>query len=155
MADSKGSVGKQDDYLRVKGFLVEVSGAQAGKVVDGNWKRVTGGAEVIEVAETTIGNDIYKTFAPGHSHITPLVLEGGMTKDRKIIYEWIKAIEDGKDFRKMITITPLSIEMGKATKKHVYHDCFIEQYEFPALDSEIHDPLHEKVVIRANRYEIQ
>lgn len=145
----------QDGYLRIKGFKVAISGENGdGKTVDSNWRRVTGGASVVEVAETTVGGENFKTFAPGHAHVTPLVLEGCVTGARKGMLDWLNNTATGKEPRKMVTIIPIKID-GSDSKQHIYHDCLIEEYNFPELHAEAHNELAERVVIRPERYEIK
>jgi phage tail-like protein len=145
---------KQDTYLRVKGFRVEISGGSDGKSSDTNWFRVSGGADVIETIESTVGNETYNTFTPGHSYVTPLVLEGGMTPTREGMLKWIDDQMKGKDFRRMVTVIPFNVE-GKEQKAHEYHDCFVEEYTFPDLDAELHDTLTERIVIRSLRHDVK
>jgi hypothetical protein len=56
MADAATS----DQFARVRGFRVEIDGA-GGKEHDTAWEHVSGGALMIELAETTIGGDRFRT----------------------------------------------------------------------------------------------
>jgi hypothetical protein len=47
---------RQGSYLRIKGFKVTISNSNSDKDVDSNWRRVTGGASMVEVVETTEGS---------------------------------------------------------------------------------------------------
>jgi len=144
----------QDEYLRTKGFHVEVSdGVAKGTGEDESWLSCSGGGDVIEVAQTTLGADIYKTFAPGQTSVSALVMEGYMTSTRKGSLDWIKATAQGDPARRQVTVKPFDIT-GKETKAHVYHDCLIEEYTYPELSSHDHNTLKEKVTIRPERHEI-
>lgn len=148
----------QDKLLRTKGFKVTISNAGAAANADkanadSFWRSVSGGADVIEKIESTHGNEQFKTFTPGHSQVTQLVLEGGMTDTRKDLIQWIQDQMEGKEFRRMVTVTPLKTD-GTDAPQHVYHDCFVEEYTFPLLDAENHDTLIERVTIHALRHTV-
>src|SRR4051812_10601763 len=125
----------QDDFLRTKGFIVTIDTNNAsGKGENESWLSCSGGGDVIEVAQTTLGSDVYKTFAPGQTTVSPLVLEGSLTADRKNMLNWIKATAAGEGPRRTVTVTPYNIEQ-QATKAHNYADCLIEEYVYPELSS--------------------
>jgi len=145
----------QDDLMRTKGFIVTISeNSTTGKGEKEGWLSCSGGADVIEVAQTTLGTDVYKTFAPGQTTVSPLVMEGYLTADRKAMLTWIKAIADGDPPRRQVTVAPQSIEQAN-TKQHNYYDCLIEEYVYPELSSHGHETLKEKITIRPERHDIQ
>jgi len=144
----------QDDFLRTKGFIVTITeNSTGGKGENESWLSCSGGGDVIEVAQTTLGTDHFKTFAPGQTTVSPLVLEGYLTADRKAMLTWIKAVADGEAPRRNVTVVPYSIEQ-QATKQHNYLDCLIEEYVYPELSSHDHNTLKEKVTVRPERHEI-
>jgi len=145
----------QDALLRTKGFICTITenvGA-SGTGENESWLSCSGGADVIEVAQTTIGTDVYKTFAPGQTTVSPLVLEGYLTADRKAMITWIQTIADGNPARRDVSISPQSIEQ-KPTKMHNYYNCLLEEYVYPELSSHDHNTLKEKVTIRPERHDI-
>lgn len=169
---SNAGKASQDSLLRTKGFLVQITASaatgglaggttaatdSAGMKADGSWSRCSGGAEMIEAIETTHsaadGKQPYNTFSPGHTYISPLILEGPMTATRKDLINWVNDQMSGKAFRRDVTITPIKID-GSTAPAHHYHDCFVEEYTFPDLNVEIHDTLSEKVTIRALWHEV-
>jgi len=143
----------QDEFLRTKGFQVTISeGGATGKGENENWLSCSGGGDVIEVAQTTLGSDKHKTFAPGQCTVSPLVLEGYLTKDRQAMLKWIKATADGDPARRTVTVTPHNPD-DSATKTHTYSMCLIEEYCYPELSSHDHNTLKEKVTIRPEKHE--
>jgi len=144
----------QDDLLRTKGFIVTISENSAtGTGEKESWLSCSGGADIIEVATTTLGTDVYKTFAPGQTTVSPLSLEGYLTSDRVAMLTWIKAIADGAQPRRTVTIKPQNIEQ-KDTKHHNYYNVLIEEYIYPELAAQSHETLKEKIVLRAERHDI-
>lgn len=145
----------QDELMRTKGFIVTITpDSTTGKGEKEGWLSCSGGADVIEVAQTTLGTDVYKTFAPGQTTVSPLVLAGYLTPDRKAVLNWIKATADGDPPRRQVTIKPQSIEQ-KDTKQHNYYECLIEEYVYPELSSHDHNTLQEKITCRPERHDIQ
>jgi len=145
----------QDELMRTKGFIVTITpDSTTGTGEKEGWLSCSGGADVIEVAQTTLGTDVYKTFAPGQTTVSALVLAGYLTADRKAVLNWIKSTADGDGPRRQVTIKPQSIEQ-KDTKQHNYYECLIEEYVYPELSSHDHNTLQEKITIRPERHDIQ
>ncbi len=144
----------QDAFLRTKAFLVQVSGGPQEATEDGNWSKCSGGADIIEVAETTINNQQQKTFAPAHTAVSPLVLEGFVTPGRQYMLQWIDATRTGADPRRMITVIPHGIDQ-KPAKHHIYHECLVEEYKYPELHAHSHEMCTEAITCRPERHEIQ
>ncbi|MGH7295548.1 MAG: phage tail protein [Polyangiaceae bacterium] len=147
---------EQDGWVQIRGFQVQITEGTGGtgKGEDENWQKVTGGADQIEVLETTVGNEQFKTFAPGHTGVTPLTLEGFMTATRLNMLKWIKATADGEAPRRNLTVIPIMADNSQG-KQHVYNDCLIEEYTYPELQAHSHDPLVEKVTVRPEQHLIQ
>lgn len=155
MADPSQESDFGDQYLRAKGFIVSVSGGVQGTDSASNWFSITGGADVVEVCESTVGNLMHKVYNPGASTVSPLVMQGYLTKARNDMSTWINNTVSGQgDPRRLITVTPQYVD-GSPAKLHNYHDCLIEEYVFPELHAHTHDPLSEKVTVRPEWHEIQ
>lgn len=143
----------QDQTLQVRGFIVEIDGGGSGTEPDSAWRRVSGGAETVEVRKTTTGPDQIQMTAPGAAYITSIELEGPMTATRKAMYLWIDATNKGQDPRRKVTIKPVDAN-GQPVKTFVYDNCLIEEYRMPSLSAESHDLLEEYVRIKPERLEI-
>ncbi len=77
-----------DDFLRVRGFSVEIQG-DLGKEVDTAWESLSGGELMIEMTEPTKGGDKFRTTSPGHKSVSEVTLRGAMTDGRKALCDWI------------------------------------------------------------------
>jgi hypothetical protein len=58
--NTKAEAASSDKFAQVRGFKVEISGS-SGKEVDTAWESVSGGDMVIELTETSIGADKFRT----------------------------------------------------------------------------------------------
>jgi phage tail-like protein len=147
-----------DKYAQVMGFSVEISG-QAGKEVDNAWKSVSGGELIIELTETTIGGDKFKTNSPGHKSVGEVTLRGDMTDGRKAMCEWInKTVQSNKDWKRNLTITELLSSDGgvKPGKKYNYFDGFPTCYVFPKMSvTNTTGNVEEEVRLKFVRFEMQ
>jgi len=123
-----------DKFAQVRGFKVEISGS-SGKEVDTAWESVSGGDMVIELTETTIGDDKFRTNSPGHKTVNEITLRGAMTDGRQNLCKWINDTVNGLPWKQMVTITEmLSVDGSvKDGKQYIYHDCFPIRYVFPRM----------------------
>ena len=123
-----------DKFAQVRGFKVEISGS-SGKEVDTAWESVSGGDMVIELTETTIGDDKFRTNSPGHKTVNEITLRGAMTDGRQNLCKWINDTVNGQPWKQMVTITEmLSVDGAvKDGKQYIYHDCFPIRYVFPRM----------------------
>jgi len=130
MADATVS----DKFAQVRGFKVAIDGA-AGSEHDTAWESVNGGELIIELTETTIGDDKFQTTAPGHKSVGEITLRGAMTNKRAALCQWINDVVMGKEWKRTLTITELlSIDGGvKDGKQYIYLDCFPVGYVFPRM----------------------
>jgi phage tail-like protein len=143
-----------DQTVQVRGFKVMIDQAGTGGDPDSSWRRVSGGAECLEVRNTSMGVDQIMTYAPGAAYVTPLVLEGGLTAKRKAMIDWINATTKGENPRRTVTIQPLDSN-GQPIKSYVYGNCLIEEVTIPELHAENHTLLEERITIRAENLTIQ
>ena len=129
-----GRAATSDNFAQVRGFKVEISGSSA-KEVDTAWESVSGGDLVIELTETTIGSDKFKTHSPGHKTVGEITLRGAMTDGRRHLCEWINDTIQGKPWKQMLTITELLSQDGgvRPGAKYAYRDGFPVRYVFPRL----------------------
>jgi len=144
----------QDQYLKVMGFLVQIGSAGTGKGTAENWNAVSGGGQEIDVSESTVGNETYKTFVPGLTHITPLSLEGYLNASRKTTIQWITDTVAGQEPRQTVTVIPLKAD-GSQAKQMIYGNCLIAEYVYPNLDAHSHEALKEKITLRPETLTIQ
>lgn len=147
-----------DKFAQVMGFSVEITG-QSGKEVDNAWKSVSGGELIIELTETTIGGDKFRTNSPGHKSVGEITLRGDMTDGRKALCEWInKTVQSAKDWKRNLTITELLMKDGGAApgKKYNYFDGFPVRYVFPKMNvTNTTGNVEEEVSLKFVRFEMQ
>lgn len=146
-----------DKFAQVRGFSVEITG-QTGKEVDNAWESVSGGELIIELTETTIGGDKYKTQSPGHKSVGEITLCGAMTDKRAALCQWINETVAGKPWKRTVTITELLSQDGavKPGKKYTYFDCFPVGYVFPRMSvTNTTGNVREEVRLKPIRFEMQ
>lgn len=146
-----------DKFAQVRGFKVDIANA-GGKEVDTAWESVSGGEMIIELTETTIGGDKFKTNSPGHKTVGEITLRGAMTDGRKALCDWINETVEGKPWKRMLTITELlSVDGGvKDGKQYIYHDCFPCRYVFPRMTvTNTTGNVMEEVAIKPIRVELK
>lgn len=114
-----------DKFAQVRGFSIEITGAQ-GKEVDTAWEQLSSGS-----AATTIGSDKFQTTSPGHKSVNSVTLRGAMTAGRKALCTWINETAGGQDWRRDVRFSAV-LEDG-TRKQFVYHDCFPVRYVFPRM----------------------
>ena len=123
-----------DKFAQVRGFKVEISGS-SGREVDTAWESVSGGEMIIELSETTIGSDRFRTSSPGHKTVNEVTLRGAMTDGRKNLCTWINDTVNGKPWKQNLTITEmLSVDGGvKDGKQYSGIWAYPVRYKFPVL----------------------
>jgi hypothetical protein len=149
------SVGtKPDDQLRLKGFDIEFQGAGAAdaKAVDGSWIRCSGGVPTIEVVETTNQGTGLRTYSPGMSIVSDVVLEGFCTKTRKALKQWANDVFAGKESRADVTKVPKKIDGTDGTRDN-YYSCLLIRYKFPTADVRSANPAREVITLKAMRHD--
>lgn len=126
---------KPDDQLRLKGFDVELvgDGTADAKSVDGSWIRFVGGVPTVEVCETTNQGTGLRTYSPGMSVCSDVVLEGFVTPTRKATVAWCNGVFGGKESRADITKVPKKIDGSDGTRDN-YYSCLLIRYKFPTCD---------------------
>lgn len=127
--------GTSDKFAQVRGFKVEIDGARAGKEVDTAWEAVSGSELIIELTETTVGSDKFRTSSPGHKSVGEIVLQGPITPDRKSLCRWINDTVNGNRWMRDLTITELLSVDGavKDGKNYSYVWAYPIRYKFPRL----------------------
>lgn len=143
-----------DEFAPVLGFSVEIAG-QGGEEVDNAWESVAGGELLIELAESTIGGDQFKTRSPGHKSVGEITLRGAMTDKRAALCQWINDTVQGRPWKRSLTITELLSRDGSAKpgKTYTYFDCFPIRYTFPRLSvTNVTGNAPEEVVCRVVRW---
>jgi len=159
MGATDGDFTSADKFLRVKGFQVQFTGPDVQAPApdktnpDADWTTISGGADVVEVSESTTGNMPYRVFTPAHATVSPLVMEGYVTKARTAVYTWMESTRTGKNPRCDITIIPFYIDQSPA-KHHQYHDCLLKEYVYPELHAHGHDMCKEKITVQPEWHEI-
>ena len=120
-----------DKFAQVQGFQVDIVGA-TGKEVDTAWESVSGGEMTIELTETTVGSDKFKTNSPGHKTVGEITLRGAMTDKRAALCQWINETVSGKAAKRTISITPIHVG-GRLGETLVLDECFLTAYRQPRL----------------------
>lgn len=88
-------------------------------------------------SESTIGADGYRTFAPGDSRVSPLVLSGYVTPNRPTLSELIAEALAGKAQRAVqALITPVPPRSNNRRPRR-YQDCLISKITVPGLSAAI------------------
>jgi hypothetical protein len=128
MADARVS----DKYAQVRGFKVDLTNAAGGSEVDSDWETVSTGELVIEMTDTTVGSDKFKTNSPGHKSVGEITLRGAMTDSRKAMCTWINETVNGKPRKRDIAITPMLLD-GTIGETLILHDCAVTGYRMPRL----------------------
>lgn len=121
-----------DKFAQVRGFKVEISSNGTGSDVDTAWESVASGLLVIELTETTIGSDRFRTNSPGHKTVGEITLRGAMTATRKAMCSWINETVMGKPWKRTVAITPIHLDdmLGETL---VFTDCALSAYALPRL----------------------
>jgi hypothetical protein len=120
-----------DKFAQVRGFKVDIDSA-SGKEVDTAWESVSGGEMIIELTETTIGSDKFKTNSPGHKTVGEITLRGAMTDGRKAMCDWINETVNGRPWKRTVSITPINLD-GSIGETLILHECILTAYRFPRL----------------------
>jgi phage tail-like protein len=142
-----------DDMFVVLGFTVEIQNAGSGSNVDTAWETCSGGALVIEVADSSVGTDQYHTTTPGHKSVETVTLRGAMTSGRKALCQWINDTVKGQPWKRTVTLKEI-LKDGTDGKTYNYLDCFPERYVFPALSASGTGNLYEEITIKPVRLEL-
>lgn len=88
---------RADEFVRNRGFTVELKAGPEPGEVDRSWRTVSGGAVAIENIEATVGNDGSRQFKPGKAYVTDVELTGPVTPSRDAMLEWIRSTDMDSD----------------------------------------------------------
>src|SRR5437870_2495538 len=100
---------RPDQYRKVTGFQVQITGAAAEGSTDGSWKAVRGGGiRFHENADTSVGVDQFHQHSLGPATWDDVHLIGPVTKSRKDMMQWyLDTVSETKDHRRNISIIVL------------------------------------------------
>jgi phage tail-like protein len=140
-----------DQYSKSYGFKVEITGGAGVDSNEGAWRSCRGGGiRIHESGGCTVGPDQFKNHTRGICEWDDLVLAGAVTKDRKQMLEWYKAMQEkGKeaDCYRDVTITLLRPD-GTDYRNYNYLECWLTSYSLCPLNAEEDDvEAHETIEI--------
>jgi phage tail-like protein len=131
-----------DQYSKSYGFKVDITGGGGADTNEGAWRSVRGGGiRVHEAGGCTTGQDQFKNHTRGICEWDDLVLAGAVTKDRKQMLEWYKAMQEkGKDADcyKDVSVTLINREGGDVYTIN-FLECFLTSYSLCPLNGEEDD----------------
>ena len=119
MADAMTS----DKFAQVRGFKVDIAGADGSVDTDTAWESVSTGTAMITSERTN---------SPGHKTVGEITLRGAMTDGRKAMCQWINETVNGKPWKRTVTITPIHVD-GTIGQTLIFEDCVLSGYRLPAL----------------------
>jgi len=126
MADAMSS----DKFAQVRGFKVDIAGADGSFETDAAWESVSSGTLMINSDRTN---------SPGHKTVGEITLRGAMTDGRKAMCQWINETVEGKPWKRTITITPMNLD-GTIGQTLIFEDCVLTGYRLPTLRLRSNDP---------------
>lgn len=140
-----------DQYTKAYGFKVEFSGCASPDSTEGGWRSVSGGGlRVHEDDGCTVGEDQFSNRTRGICEWQNLTFRGAVTKDRKDMLSWYKAMQEkGKeaDCYKDVTITLVGPD-GSDVYSINYLECFLTSYSLCPLNANESDvEAHETIEI--------
>ena len=68
--------------------------------------------------------------------------------------EWRMSVVNGTVDRRNVIVKVFDTT-GRVASSHVYGNCWVQEYTYPALHAHSHDPLTESITIRPERHTIQ
>lgn len=148
-------------------YRVAIIDRGGGRDVDTAWESVTGGEEMTEITETTVGSDKYQTTTPGHKTVGELTLRGAMTQNRKSVLDWVNdsAACGRRDARRKCRSAYRSLEVTELVqtakglsegRKLLCIGAFVTGYKLPRLGaSEAAGSAQEEVRIKPVRCELK
>ena len=133
-----------DQYNRVHGFSVEITGGQPGTGNEGSWLSVSHGGVSFEVVGPSTGGDPAKDKPLGVISIEEISLVGALTKDRKGMLDWLNGALAGKDV--VIDVTFDIDNRGEQNLRTFnYLDCYPTFYQPPDVEAGDHSDLEERI----------
>lgn len=100
MSDSNEAAVDTSNLLGNFQFLFELESIEHDdRKIVGGFNSISGGGIKIEKRDVTHGDDPYKRHMPGSIEYENITLSRGMTAN-KDLFEWFKAVLDGKDDRR-------------------------------------------------------
>ena len=130
-----------DQYTKSYGFKVDVDGLSPDSH-EGAWRSIRGGGvRIDEVGGCTTGLHQFKNHTAGIASWEPLTLVGAVTKDRKQMLEWYKAMQQkGKeaDCYKDVSVTLIDRE-GNDVYTLNWLECYLMSYSLCPLNGEEDD----------------
>lgn len=132
---------ESDQYVKSYGFKVDVDGLSPDSH-EGAWRSIShSGISFEEAGGVTTGVHQFKNTTAGIANWGELTLVGAMTKDRKQMLEWYKAMQQsGKDSDcyKDVSVTILDREGGDVYTIN-FLECFLTSYSLCPLNGEEDD----------------
>lgn len=130
-----------DQYTKSYGFKIDIDGLSPDSN-EGAWRSVNhDGIRFEEVGGVTVGPDQFKNTTAGIADWGNLTLVGAVTKERKQMLEWYKAMQEkGKDADcyKDVSVTLLDRSGGDAYTLN-FLECFLTSYSLCPLNGEEDD----------------
>lgn len=140
MASNPGHNFLPDQYNRIHGFAIEISGGDPLEGNEGSWLSVShsGIQFEVETGSTTIGTDQFQNSALGRTNWGEITLSGNLTNARnavKDIYMKMLQTGDADSVYRTITIT-LKGPNGEDTHAVNFNECFLTSFTMSALNSQ-------------------
>jgi hypothetical protein len=130
-----------DQYTKSYGFKIDIDGLSPDSH-EGAWRSIRhSGLRIEEAGGVTPGVAQFKNMTAGICDWGSLTLVGAMTKDRKQMLEWYKAMQEkGKDSDcyKDVSVTLISRE-GSDVYTINFLECFLTSYSLCPLNGEEDD----------------
>jgi phage tail-like protein len=135
------------DHLVSSRFRVEIEG-----VTQGSFAQVSGLESRTEVIEYIDGSDAITRKRPGRSSFSNIVLTKGSLMSHEL-WEWYKAVMNGKIERKSGSIILLGDDMDEKYRYNFY-EAWPCRWKSLQLDAKSHETLVEEIEIAVERIEL-
>ena len=133
---------RADQYTKAYGFKIEITGGAGVDSNEGAWRSIRGGGlRIHESGGCTTGPDQFKNHTRAICEWENLTLSGAVTKDRKQMLEWYKAMQEkGKeaDCYKDVSVTLIDRE-GNDVYTLNWLECYLMSYSLCPLNGEEDD----------------
>jgi hypothetical protein len=128
-----------DQYNRIHGFRVEITGGEPAEGNEGSWLSVShsGLRFEVETGAVTIGPDQFQNSALGRTNWGEITLCGNLTNKRaavKNIYMDMLQKGDAGTVYRTITITMIG-HNGQDVHAVTFNDCFLTSFTMSSLNS--------------------
>jgi hypothetical protein len=131
-------------------FKVEgLAGNSGADSVEANWRRFSySGWTCREATGCTTGGDQFQNHRPGINDWGELTLQGAITKDRKAMLDWYKAMQKADDVAMVLKDITIHIQGrdGATIRSVNFLRCFLTSYALCPLNGDERDVIAEESI---------